>query len=214
MYGIFNAELRSLNPGLRVGGLTATPYRTGEGPICGPDKMFQKICFEAFTGDLITEGFLCPITNKPPTTGAVNTDSIRIAKGEFVQTSSQEAFNTEDNVEAACQDIVSKTADRHSILTFCTGVEHAENVAECLREKTGQRVEVVTGETFAMTRDLHLQDFADGKLRWLVNCDVLTTGFDAPCIDCIAILRATMSPGLFAQIVGRGCECTRQKVIA
>jgi superfamily II DNA or RNA helicase len=38
----------------------------------------------------------------------------------------------------------------------------------------------------------------------LVNCDVLTTGFDAPCIDAIAILRATMSPGLFAQIVGRG----------
>jgi DNA repair protein RadD len=37
-----------------------------------------------------------------------------------------------------------------------------------------------------------------------VNVDVLTTGFDAPCVDAIAILRATASPGLFAQIVGRG----------
>lgn len=63
---------------------------------------------------------------------------------------------------------------------------------------------MVTGETFSMLRDQYLQDFANGSLRWLVNCDVLTTGFDAPCIDCIAILRATMSPGLFAQIVGRG----------
>jgi DNA repair protein RadD len=43
-----------------------------------------------------------------------------------------------------------------------------------------------------------------GSFDGLVNCDVLTTGFDAPCIDSIAILRATMSPGLFAQIVGRG----------
>jgi DNA repair protein RadD len=34
--------------------------------------------------------------------------------------------------------------------------------------------------------------------------DVLTTGFDAPGIDAVAVLRATMSPGLFAQIVGRG----------
>jgi DNA repair protein RadD len=37
-----------------------------------------------------------------------------------------------------------------------------------------------------------------------VNCDVLTTGFNAKCVDAIAILRATMSPGLFCQMVGRG----------
>jgi DNA repair protein RadD len=49
-----------------------------------------------------------------------------------------------------------------------------------------------------------LSDFKRGQLRWLVNCQVLTTGFDAPCIDAICVLRATMSPGLFAQIVGRG----------
>jgi DNA repair protein RadD len=42
------------------------------------------------------------------------------------------------------------------------------------------------------------------KIRWLVNVDVLTTGFDAQCVDAICILRATASPGLFAQIVGRG----------
>ncbi|NLF32985.1 MAG: hypothetical protein GX591_19130, partial [Planctomycetes bacterium] len=31
-----------------------------------------------------------------------------------------------------------------------------------------------------------------------------TTGFDAPNIDCVALLRPTMSPGLYYQMVGRG----------
>jgi len=83
-------------------------------------------------------------------------------------------------------------------------VMHAEHVANVLESMTGERVGVVTGETFAMERQQILSDFRRGQLRWCVNVDVLTTGFDAPAIDAIAVLRATMSPGLFAQIVGRG----------
>jgi DNA repair protein RadD len=33
---------------------------------------------------------------------------------------------------------------------------------------------------------------------------VLTTGFDAPNVDCVALLRPTLSPGLYYQMVGRG----------
>jgi DNA repair protein RadD len=41
-------------------------------------------------------------------------------------------------------------------------------------------------------------------LKYLVNVNVLTTGFDAPNIDCVALLRPTLSPGLYYQMVGRG----------
>jgi len=41
-------------------------------------------------------------------------------------------------------------------------------------------------------------------LRCLVNVNVLTTGFDAPNVDLLAILRATQSPSLYVQMVGRG----------
>jgi DNA repair protein RadD len=34
--------------------------------------------------------------------------------------------------------------------------------------------------------------------------NVLTTGFDAPHIDCVALVRPTMSPGLYYQMCGRG----------
>jgi DNA repair protein RadD len=94
---------------------------------------------------------------------------------------------------------------------FCAGVSHAEQVAAALRDLTGQEVGLVTGETHAIERQRVLSDFRNGSLRWCVNVDVLTTGFDAPGIDAVAVLRATMSPGLFAQIVGRGLRISQGK---
>jgi DNA repair protein RadD len=203
MYGQFLADVKLGNPKQRLAGLTATPFRTGSGPLCGRNKLFQKICYESYTGDLIQQGFLCPITNRPADK-TVDTSLIKMRGGEFIENEMQSAFDTTDNVSAACKEIVAKCQGRHSILVFAAGVAHAEHVAETIRQNSGEVVGIVTGETFAMERSATLADFKRGSLRWLVNCDVLTTGFDAPCIDAICVLRATMSPGLFAQIVGRG----------
>ncbi len=85
------------------------------------------------------------------------------------------------------------------MLVFASGVHHAEQIAELLPESA-----VVTGETLPIERAETLRRFVAGELRFLVNVDVLTTGFNARCVDAIAILRATMSPGLFCQMVGRG----------
>jgi DNA repair protein RadD len=203
MYGKFLADIRAINPRARMVGLTATPFRTGEGPVCGRDKLFQRICYEAFTGDLIREGWLCPVTNKPAD-ATVDTSKIKRRGSEFISSDMARAFDSGDKVAVACSEIVNKCEDRHSVLVFAAGVEHAEHVADTLRTLTGERVGLVTGDTMPIERVASLSAFKAQELRWLVNCDVLTTGFDAPCIDAIAILRATMSPGLFAQIVGRG----------
>jgi DNA repair protein RadD len=203
MYGKFLADIRAINPRARMVGLTATPFRTGEGPVCGRDKLFQRICFESFTGDLIREGWLCPITNKAAV-NTVDTSKIKQRGSEFISSEMAKVFDSGDKVAVACSEIVNKCEDRHSVLVFAAGVEHAEHVADTLRTLTGERVGLVTGDTMPIERVASLSAFKAQELRWLVNCDVLTTGFDAPCIDAIAILRATMSPGLFAQIVGRG----------
>ena len=203
MYGQFIAEVRSLNPKCRVTGLTATPFRTGEGPLCGKNKLFQRIVYEAETGRLIDEGFLSPITNKPAD-AEVDTQNIKTRGGEFIESEMQAAFGTVDNVKAACLETIAKCHDRRSILIFASGVKHAEEIAALISTETNERVGVVTGETLPIERAGLISDFKNQNLRWLVNCDVLTTGFNAKCVDAIAIMRATMSPGLFAQIVGRG----------
>ena len=205
MYGQFLAAMKA-NEGLRIVGLTATPFRTGAGPICGPDRIFQRVVFEAKTAQLIAEGFLCPITNKVAD-AEVNTDKVSLRGGEFVESEMQAAFDVDEKVQAACAEIIEKTQDRHSILVFASGVHHAEQIAELLPGSA-----VVTGDTLPIERAETLRRFVSGELRFLVNVDVLTTGFNARCVDAIAILRATMSPGLFCQMVGRGLRLHPSKV--
>jgi len=67
-----------------------------------------------------------------------------------------------------------------------------------------QRIGTVFGETASAERDEVLDSFRSGELKYLVNVNVLTTGFDAPNIDCVAMVRPTLSPGLYYQMVGRG----------
>jgi DNA repair protein RadD len=88
-------------------------------------------------------------------------------------------------------------------LVFCTGVKHAHHVAEEIRSR-GVSCETVTGETPSGERDRIIKAFKAGRIRCLTNAMVLTTGFDAPQVDLIAMLRPTLSPGLYVQMCGRG----------
>ncbi len=61
----------------------------------------------------------------------------------------------------------------------------------------------MTAETPAIDRQAIIKQFKNKELHYLVNVSVLTTGFDAPHVDVIAILRPTESVSLYQQIVGR-----------
>ena len=202
MYRTFLENLREVNPKLRLAGLTATPYRTGEGSVCSGDGMFQRIAYNAELRRLIGEGFLCELTSTVAL-ASVDTSGLHIRAGEFIASETERLFGG-DNVGRACGEIVAKCAGRKSVMVFCSGVGHAKDVSEKIESLSRERVGLVTGESSSLERGSALADFKAGRLRWLVNVDVLTTGFDAPCVDGIAVLRATASPGLFAQICGRG----------
>lgn len=211
MYCKFLADIETINPKVRVIGLTATPYRTDSGPLCSPDGLFQKICYKADLAKMIADGFLTPLTNQVGKTN-YDTSSLKIRGGEFVQADMGRLFDDDNKTQASCLEIVQSCHDRKSIIVFTSSVSHAEHVADTLANLTGQEVGMVTGETPPLERETVLRRFKDGLLRWLVNVDVLTTGFDATRIDAIAILRATMSPGLFVQICGRGMRLHPEKL--
>lgn len=208
MYQKFINDLRTINPKLRIAGFTATPFRTNSGVLIGPNTIFQRIAHETQILPLISQGYLCRLTTESAAS-SYDTSSIHVRGGEFVQGELERLFA--DHVGEACKEIVANTKDRHSVLIFCQGVSHAVSVAECIEKMTGEEVGIVTGETAPLLRATTLARFGKNQLRFLVNVDVLTTGFDAPCIDAIAVLRATMSPGLFAQIVGRGLRIHESK---
>jgi len=76
-------------------------------------------------------------------------------------------------------------------------------VRDCLRA-IGEQAEVVLGDTPSVERERILTRFKAGSLKYLVACEVLLVGFDAPICDGIANLRPSKSALVWVQLLGRG----------
>jgi DNA repair protein RadD len=202
MYRTFLAGAKEINPNVRLIGLTATPYRMTTGMICGPENLLNHVCYEVGVRELIVQGYLCPLKTKAGRR-KVDTSALHIRGGEFIAGEVEALMDEDSLVRSACSEIVDHTRERHSTLIFASGVQHALHVQRVLGN-AGRECGFVCGETLPFERAETLRRFKAGELKYLVNVNVLTTGFDAPNIDCVALLRPTMSPGLYYQMVGRG----------
>ncbi|WP_149495332.1 DEAD/DEAH box helicase [Roseiconus lacunae] len=212
MYRQFLADCKVVNPNVRVIGLTATPFRLDSGMICSPDHFLNHICYEIGIKELIRDGYLCPLISKAGVNRA-DFSGVHMRAGEFVSEEVEQLAGDNELVSAACAEIVELTADRRAVLIFATSVAHGRQVIETLRDNHAIECGFVTGQTPAAERDEILgrfrgdasnELFGQEPLRYLCNVNVLTTGFDAPRVDCVVMLRPTMSPGLLYQCVGRG----------
>ncbi len=210
MYRTFLKEAKAVNPNLRIIGLTATPFRMKSGSVCGPDNILNKICYEIGVKELIINGYICNIITKA-SKKKIDTSGLHIRAGEFIASETEELMNNNDVIFSACSEIVEHTKDRKSVLVFASGVKHGENVARVLRAKCDDKVETVFGDTLTGIRNQRIEDFRNRKIKYLINVNVLTTGFDATNIDCVAMLRPTNSPGLFYQMTGRGFRLHPEK---
>ena len=196
------AELTAINPALRVVGLTATPYRLGHGLITDKPALFDDLIEPVSIEELIFKGYLATLRSKV-TKARLDTSGVHKRGGEFIESELQAAVDTDDNNQRVVREVIELAGDRKAWLFFCTGVKHANHVAEVLRQH-GIAAECVTGETPKKEREQMLADFKAGRLRALTNANVLTTGFDYPDIDLIAMMRPTMSASLYVQMAGRG----------
>lgn len=203
MYQRAIAELRAVNPNLKVVGFTATGYRLGQGRIID-DGLFDGVCYdlthiEAFNR-LIAEGFISPPIAKK-TNVEVDVSNVSLNNGEYAQAQLETA------TEKITYDAIAETCyhgqNRHSWLVFAAGIQHAEHCAQLLNQ-FGVRAAAVHSKLKANENDERILAFKRGELRALVNANKLTTGFDHPPIDMIAMLRATLSTGLWVQMLGRG----------
>ena len=201
-YRTFLEDLVRINPALRVIGLTATPFRLGHGYITDKPAMFSALLTPVSIEELVYKGFLAPLRSKH-TKETLDVSGVRKRGGEFIESELQAAVDTAPKNTAVVDEVIEWAGDRKAWLFFCAGVKHAQGVANVLREK-GIAAACVTGETPKKEREQILADFKSGALQALTNANVLTTGFDYPDIDLIAMLRPTMSPGLYMQMAGRG----------
>lgn len=201
-YRTFIADLKAINPALRVVGLTATPYRLGHGLITDKPALFDALIEPVTIEELIHKGYLSTLQSKL-TKAMLDTSGVKKRGGEFIESELQAAVDTYKNNLRVVREVIDLAGDRKAWLFFCAGVQHAENVAAVLQAH-GVPAACVTGETPKAERRKLLNDFKAGHLRALTNANVLTTGFDYPDIDLIAMLRPTMSASLYVQMAGRG----------
>ncbi|MBP7748458.1 MAG: DEAD/DEAH box helicase family protein, partial [Phycisphaerae bacterium] len=203
MYRTLLADMLRINPQMRVIGFTATPFRMRTGTICSPENILNAVCYEIGVRELIVQGYLCPLRTKAGTQKP-DTDKLHVRAGEYVASEVEQLMDEDNLVQAACREIIAHTQGRQAVLIFAAGVAHAQHVARVLHDRHGVECGFVCGDTLPFERDETLRRFRGGDLKYLVNVNVLTTGFDAPNIDCVALLRPTLSPGLYYQMVGRG----------
>ncbi|UPR46405.1 DEAD/DEAH box helicase [Vibrio cyclitrophicus] len=213
-------HLRENNSGIKVLGLTATPYRLGmgwlyqyhtRGQVRSEEPRFFRDCiFELPIRYLLDEGFLTPARMidapvlsydfsqlKPASTG-------RYKEAELDMVIEQSKRATPQIVDQ----IIHLAQDKLGIMVFAATVRHAQEILGLLPEGEAS---IVIGDTPTLERDQIINDFKERKIKFLVNVSVLTTGFDAPHVDLIAILRPTESISLYQQIVGRGLRLSPGK---
>jgi DNA repair protein RadD len=196
-------KLKEYNPHLRVIGLTATPYRLGHGYIHqGENVIFNGLVEPVSIEELIFKGFLAPLRSKV-TSVKLSTEGVKKRGGEFIESELQKAVDTEQYNQSVVDEVIKLAGNRKAWLFFCAGVDHAMHIKEELVLR-GITAECVHGGTPAKERQRILSDYKAGKIKALTNANILTTGFDYPDIDMIAMLRPTLSAALYVQMAGRG----------
>lgn len=214
-------KLLDRNPQLCILGLTATPYRLGLGWIyeyshLGEIKTDKKRFFKQCVYELPLSYM---IKNKYLTT-PIKVD-IPVTCYDFSELTGKDRMYTSAEVEEVLKSqkrltplIIKNIIDiterynRKGVMIFSSSVKHAEEIMSYLPADDAR---VVLGDTEMSERNEIVEDFKKKKFKYLVNVSVLTTGFDAPHVDVIAILRPTESNSLYQQIVGRGLRLSNDK---
>ena len=179
-------------------GVTATPNRTDEIAL---DPFFDAIPFRLSTLDLVPKyltDFSCLTVN----TG-VDLSGVRTRNGDLVDGQLGEEMLRQGLIAELPRVIADHLADRDRILIFLPTVATCEQAVSELCF-AGIDARCIVGKTPKSERQRTLKDFAAGEVQVVVNCLVLTEGFDCPEIDALVIARPTRSGMLIQQMIGRG----------
>ena len=193
-----------------VMGVTATPYRMGQGMIYGmeDDHYFGGVAHQVTIPELIEQDYLCRLSAFAVADSAIidaSTARLKFKGGDYRESDLEVIAMEDHTIVQIIDDWIDKafSKGRTSTVFFCVTVAHAYKMCMYLK-KSGIKAAAITAETPAKERVQILEDFESGEINALCNVAVLTEGWDAPRTDCIAILRPTKSLGLYVQICGRG----------
>lgn len=189
----------------RIFGLTGTPYRDKAISIAGQNMLFKEEIVNISTAWLIDNGYLVR-----PTWGAKKVDSfdmrdLRVDNlGKFKHKDLDRVVNKEPRKTAMIMQEVAEmmtAQQRKGAFIFATSIAHC---MECLRSLPSEESAIIVGDTKQDERIRVLDLARKGKIKYLINVNVLTVGVDCPIFDTVVFVRPTESLVLYVQAIGRG----------
>jgi superfamily II DNA or RNA helicase len=195
-------------PDAKVLGVTATPVRTNGS---GFRDLFDALVLGPSMQTLIDEGFLV----KPEIFASplkFDLSKVKVTAGDYNERQLYDIMNNEaliGNLVGSWQ----KRAAGKKTCVFAINVEHSKQIAEQYNA-AGINAAHIDGTTPADVREAMLRRFASGEITVLVNCAIVTEGFDVPEIECVQLVRPTKSLALYLQCVGRGLRPATGKTSA
>lgn len=173
-------------------GFTATPIRLNKG---GLGDVYEDLVVSVSTQWLIENHYLAPY--KYYSVKLADTSKLQTVAGEYKQ----------DEVAALMQDkeIYGDTvkqweqfAKNKKTIVYCASVEASIRTAEHFVE-SGYSAVSIDGNTPKNQREKMINDFREGKITVLCNCELFGEGLDVPDCECVVLLRPTKSLTLFIQ---------------
>ncbi len=213
-----------VNDKCRIIGMTATPYRMGTGYIYAIDStgeeelhhdeskaiepFYSKLLYKITAGELVNENFLSQVKIGDSAEG-YDTSALELNKmGKFNAKQVDQVFSGNTKTERIIQQVIKNSSDKMGVMIFAATISHAEEIAGYLPEGDCM---VITGKLKKKERAEKIESFKNQEYKYIINVDVLTTGFDAPHVDYVVVMRATESASLFQQIIGRGLRLHDEK---
>jgi len=188
-------------------GVTATPIRL-DGK--GLDSVFDTLVLGPTTKELIDMGYLSKyvLYGSPDN---IDFSAVKSTAGDFNIHQIDELMDKPKIIGNAVKHY-QKLCFGKKTVAFCCTVRHAEDVAYEFNTH-GIPAISIDGKLSSDEIAKRLFDFQMGKYWVLTSCDLISEGMDLPAIECVIMLRPTMSLSLYLQMIGRGLRIFAGKVM-
>lgn len=184
----------------KILGVTATPDRADGKPL---GDSFGSVAFTYEIRRAIADGYLVRPVVRRITVRGLDLSSVKSHHGDFDRGQLSSILAAEQMLHGVAKPLVDEAGNRKTIV-FAVDVAHAHALAEVINRYRPGLAMALDGETPIDQRRAVLALFRRGEIQYLVNCQLLTEGFDEQSISCVAMARPTQSRGFYVQCLGRG----------
>lgn len=182
--------------------VTATPLRADRK---GLGRKYSGVTDEmivgADMGTLIRRGLLCKYKIFIPHNLVDVSDVDITASGDYNRDQLAKKTDKSNITGEVIKEWMAHANGKQTII-FAVNIEHSNHVAEQFRA-AGIRALSLSSEDTAAVRKECIDSFRRGVTKVLVNCDLFSEGFDVPAVECVVMLRKTLSYAMFKQQFGR-----------